>query len=157
MFKGLNLELMRCKDNMRRCQTYTGFITDYNVLGVRQLIEAVMGGDRPLQDRMNYRSGQVAKDRQELRDAAAGKPKKVLPKFMTNLQSVTNKRKANTNSGIVTDVNGSLLILFCSCERVGPCYRVGCSVRRLGSQIAYKVQCCETVDLQSRHVCMWFL
>lgn len=36
-----------------------------------------MGGDRPLQDRMNYRSGQVAKDRQELRDAAAGKPKKV--------------------------------------------------------------------------------
>lgn len=41
-----------------------------------------MGGDRPLQDRMNYRSGQVAKDRQELRDAAAGKPKKVPTKFM---------------------------------------------------------------------------
>lgn len=41
-----------------------------------------MGGDRPLQDRMNYRSGQVAKDRQEIRDAAAGKPKKVPIKFI---------------------------------------------------------------------------
>lgn len=83
--QGLNLELMRSKNNVRRCWRHTGFVTNYDVLGVRQLIEAVMGGDRPLQDRMNYRSGQVAKDRQELRDAAAGKPKKVPTKLMTDL------------------------------------------------------------------------
>lgn len=38
-----------------------------------------MGGDKPLQDRMNYRSTQVDAERRDLRDEALGKPKQVFP------------------------------------------------------------------------------
>ncbi|KAG0567476.1 hypothetical protein KC19_7G137500 [Ceratodon purpureus] len=50
----------------------------------RKLIEAVMGGDKSLQDRMNYRSIKAIQERQALRDLAAGKSTKP-PKSSLNM------------------------------------------------------------------------